>query len=92
MDSITFTECANHFSAQVSELHDNQTTRKISGAATDCGSEPKRICGGGPKDNAKRKGIYIMPDGTVWIGYYSDWAQISSNDKQTVLEQRKDVD
>ena len=90
MDGITFTECANHLSAQVSELSDNQSTRKISGATSDKTKEPKRIRGGGVgKENApKRKGIY-MPDGSVWTGYYSDWAQMSSDDKQVVLDTRK---
>ena len=90
IDRLTFTECANHLSAQVSELPDNQSARRISGAATDRTKEPKRIRGGGPsKDsNSKRKGIY-MPDGRVWTGYYSDWSQMSSDDKQTVLDTRK---
>ena len=30
-----------------------------------------------------------MPDGSVWTGYYSDWSQMSSEDKQTVLDTRK---
>lgn len=91
MDGLTFTECANHLSAQVSELSDHQSTRKISGAVSDRTKEPKRIRGGGAskQDSAsKRKGIY-MPDGSVWTGYYSDWAQMSSDDKQIVLDTRK---
>ena len=89
MNGCTFTECANHLSAQVSELPDTQSTRKIAGTASDRTKEPKRIRGGGrPKDNSKRKGIY-MPDGSVWTGYYSDWAKMSNDDKQVVLETRK---
>ena len=88
MDGITFTECANHLSAQVSELPDNQSNRKFSGALTDRNNDPKRIRGGGAKESAKRKGIY-MPDGSVWTGYYSDWAQMSSDNKQMVLDTRK---
>ena len=30
-----------------------------------------------------------MPDGSLWTGYYSDWAQMSSDDKQVVLDTRK---
>jgi hypothetical protein len=30
-----------------------------------------------------------MPDGSVWTGYYSDWSQISNDDKQVVFETRK---
>ena len=88
MSGSTFTECANHLSAQVLELPDTQSNRKIAAAATDRGKDPKQIRGGGPKDNAKGKGIY-MPDGSVWTGYYSDWSQISNEDKQVVFETRK---
>ena len=91
MDGMTFTECANHLSALVSELPDNQSSRKISGATTDRQNEDiKRIRGGGTgkKDNSKRKGVH-MPDGSVWTGYYSDWATMSSEDKQVVLDTRK---
>ena len=88
MSGSTFTECANHLSAQVSELPDTQSNRKIAASGTDRGKDPTRIRGGGPKDNAKRKGIY-MPDGSVWTGYYSDWSQISNDDKQVVFETRK---
>ena len=88
MEDITFTECANHLSAQVSELPDQQSTRKISGAGSDRSksSEPKRIRGGGPGNG--RKGIR-MPDGSVWTGFYSDWAQLPKEDRQTVMETRK---
>ena len=50
MDGLTFTACANHLSAQVSELPDQQSDRKISGTGSNHGkaSEPKRIRGGGP--------------------------------------------
>ena len=87
MSGSTFTECANHLSAQVSELPDSQSSRKISAAATNNSKDPKRIRGGGAKDGGKRKGIY-MPDGSVWTGYYSDWATMSNDDKQVVLETR----
>ena len=91
MEGLTFTACANHLSAQVSELPDNQSARKIAASSSDRPKEPKCIRGGGPRpnnDNVKRKGIY-MPDGSVWTGYYSDWSQMSSEDKQTVLDTRK---
>jgi hypothetical protein len=91
MEGLTFTACANHLSAQVSELPDTQSSRKIAAASSDRTKEPKRIRGGGPgssKESSKRKGIY-MPDGSVWTGYYSDWSQMSNDDKQTVLDTRK---
>ena len=90
IDGLTFTECTNHLSAQVSELPDNQSARKISGAATERTKEAKRMIrrGGPGKDSSKRKGIY-MPDGSVWTGYYSNWSQMSSDDKQTMLDTRK---
>jgi hypothetical protein len=88
MDGITFTECANHLSALVSELPDNQLSRKISGTTSDRPKDIKRIRGGGTKDRSKRKGIH-MPDGSVWTGFYSDWATMSSDDKKVVLDTRK---
>ena len=88
MDGITFTECANHLSAQVSELPDHQSSRKLSATGSDRykGSDPKRIRGGGP-GASKRNGIH-MPDGSVWTGFYSDWNQLSKEDRQTVMDTR----
>ena len=92
MEGITFTECANHLSAQVSELPDHQSSRKISGTGSERGksSDPKRIRGGGSgneKGNG-RKGIH-MPDGSVWTGFYSEWNQMSKDDRQIVMDTRK---
>ena len=66
-DKVTFTECANHLSALVSELPDYQLNRKVS--ATDSKVRTKRIRGGGTGTSlaSGRKGIY-MPDGSVWTG------------------------
>jgi hypothetical protein len=89
MDRITFTaECANHLSAQVSELPDHQSSRKLSASGSDRskGSDPKQIRGGGP-GGGKRNGIH-MPDGSVWTGFYSDWSQLSKEDRQTVIDTR----
>ncbi|KAI2493250.1 hypothetical protein MHU86_21287 [Fragilaria crotonensis] len=92
MDGITFTECANHLSAIVSELPDHQISRKVS--ATDSKSRgvgAKHIRGGGrsaSNPGSKRKGIN-MPDGTIWTGHYSDWDKMSDADKQTVMDTRK---
>ena len=90
LDGASFTECANHLSAIVSELPDYQLTRKVS--ATDSTKvKAKRIRGGGGNASslaAKRKGIYV-PDGSVWTGYYSDWEKMSDADKQTVMDTRK---
>ena len=90
MDGTTFTECANHLSAQVSELPDNLVNRKIAGTTTDRGrTSPatKRIRGGGANLASKRKGIK-MPDGSIWTGFYSDWDQLSKEDRQTVIDTR----
>ena len=43
IDEITFTECANHLAALVSELPDQQSSRKISGATTDKHKQNKNI-------------------------------------------------
>ena len=89
LDSVTFTECANHLAAMVSELPDNHLTRKVS-AVDSKSSKAKRIRGGGASNGAasKRKGIH-MPDGSVWTGYYSDWEKMSDTDKETVIATRK---
>ena len=77
-DKVTFTECAKHLSALVSELPDYQLTCKVS--AVDTKVRTKRIRGGGqpapPCLASKRKGIF-MPNGSVWTGYYSDWEKMS---------------
>ena len=90
MDSTTFTECANHLSAQVSELPDYQASRKV--AASNTKTTPlKRIRGGGGAQNSssrKRNGIN-MPDGSIWTGYYSDWESMDKDDKQKVMDARK---
>jgi hypothetical protein len=89
IDGVTFTECANHLSAQVSELPDHQSSRKLSATGSDrskSSDRPKRIRGGGP-GNEKRKGIH-MPDGSVWTGFYDDWAQLSKDERQTVMDTR----
>jgi hypothetical protein len=29
-----------------------------------------------------------MPDGSIWTGFYSDWDQLSKEDRQTVIDTR----
>ena len=88
---ITFTECANHLSAQVSELPDHQMTpRKVSGTGSNRvgkSSDSKRIRGGNGSVSGKRNGIH-MPDGSIWTGFYADWNQLSKEDRQTVIDTR----
>lgn len=89
IEGITFTGCANHLSAQVSELPDNQVNRKVAAANSErskTNPAPKRIRGGGTT-TGKRKGIK-MPDGIIWTGFYSDWEQLSREDRQTVMDAR----
>jgi hypothetical protein len=89
-DKVTFTECANHLSALVSELPDYQLNRKVSATDSTSKVKTKRIRGGGAGASlaSKRKGIH-MPDGSIWTGYYSDWEKMSDADKQTVMDTRK---
>lgn len=90
-DKVTFTECANHLSALVSELPDYQLNRKVSATDTTPSKvKAKRIQGGGGGASlaSKRKGIH-MPDGSIWTGCYSDWEKMSDADKQTVMDTRK---
>jgi hypothetical protein len=89
IEGISFTECANHLSAQVSELPDQYTPRKVSATGSRAGKkdgEIKRIRGGG-LSAGKRSGIY-MPDGSVWTGFYSDWDQLPKEDRQIVIDTR----
>ena len=91
MDGSTFTACANFLASQVSKLPDHQSGRKIAGTGSDRGKdEVKRIRGGGAKgtgDGGKRNGIH-MPDGSIWTGYYSDWNEMTKEDRQTVMDTR----
>jgi hypothetical protein len=94
IEGITFTECANHLAALVSEIPDQQSTRKIAAAGSDGPKKkgtPQRIRGGGSgagdSGAGKRKGIH-MPDGSVWTGFYSDWDQLSKEDRQKVIDTR----
>jgi hypothetical protein len=90
MDGVSFTECANHLSAIVSELPDYQLNRKVSATSGDIKVKTKRMRGGGAGASlaSKRKVIH-MPDGSIWTGYYSDWEKMSDADKQTVMDTRK---
>jgi hypothetical protein len=92
MDGTTFTECANHLAAIVSEIPDYSTPRKVSVTERKIGVQHIRGGGSGKgKSNAlaaSRKGIK-MPDGSIWTGYYSDWDKLSDSDKQTVMDTRK---
>jgi hypothetical protein len=57
MDGTTFIECANHLSAQASELPDNLVNRKIAGTNSDRGKTSptaKRIRGGNSSNPCKR--------------------------------------
>jgi hypothetical protein len=69
IDGITFTECANHLAALVSELLDQQSARKLSSTNSERPKYNKGSKGTGKafnKNNGKgRKGLH-MPDGTVW--------------------------
>jgi hypothetical protein len=92
IEGITFTECANHLAALVSELPDQQSTRKISGAHSDRHKYTKKDPRGGKhnhknQNGSKRKGIH-MPDGTIWTGHYDEWSTMSDKDKQTVIDAR----
>jgi hypothetical protein len=78
MDSITFTECANHLFAIVSELPDQTTPRKVS--ATNSKLKINCMRGGDANLAAKMRGIR-MPDDSIWTGYYSDWERMSDNEK-----------
>ncbi len=63
IEGISFTECANHIPAQVPELPDQHTPRKVSATESCAGkkdSEVKRIRGSG-SGAGKRNGIH-MPD------------------------------
>jgi hypothetical protein len=85
IDGITFTECANHLAALVSEIPDQQSSRQISSAATTNRPKHKTNDYRGRRGNnkggggGKRKGIY-MPDGSVFIGHYDEWTKMSEKD------------
>ena len=94
INGMTFTECANHLAAWVSELPDQQSAQKISSTNTERpkykgpnynqkkGNEHK-----GGNHGHKRKGIYML-DGSVWTSHYDEWNKMSDKDKQTVIDAR----
>ena len=94
MEGITYTQAANHLTAEVSELPEYHLTRKISASS----SGTPRIRGGGSNNhnsNIKKKGgtqapnkVVLMPDGSVFTGYYPNWSELSKEDKQRVLDSR----
>ena len=94
MEGITYTQAENHLTAAVSELPEYHLTRKVSASS----SGAPRIQGGGGSNhnsNIKRKGGMqapnkgiLMSDGSIFIGYYLNWLELSKEDKQRVLDLR----
>ena len=85
MDGLTYTQAANHLTAAVSKLAEFQTTRKVSEIGAD------RLRGGGlsaKKSKAPTKGVF-MPDGSIFTGFYKNWKDLSNDDKDKVMEERK---
>ena len=88
MDGLTYTQAANHISAAVSEMPEFQLARKVSAA--------QRIRGGGNRNNntpqrgakAPKNGV-VMPDGSIFTGFYKNWKELSDDDKQKVIDERK---
>jgi hypothetical protein len=93
IDGITFTECANHLAALVSEIQDQQSSWKISSATTTNRPKHKTNDFRGHQGNSKsggggkRKGIYML-DGSVFTGHYDEWTKMSEKDRQTVIDAR----
>ena len=78
MDGLTYTQVASHLTAAVSKLLDYQMAR--------CVSNVKTLGGGGNKQGCVRRNgnsIYAT-DGTIWTGYYDEWATMKDADKEKV--------
>ena len=92
MEGIMYTQAANHLTAAVSELPEYHLTRKVSALS----SGTPRIRGSGGSNhnsNIKKKGGtqapskgILMSDGSVFMGYYPNWSELSKEDKQRVLD------
>ena len=79
IDGFTYTEVANHLTAQVSELPEFQLAQHVSAV--------KHVCGGG-KGKHKRDSIYTE-DGTIFTGYYSNFMSFSKEEHDKVIAERE---
>ena len=87
MEGITYTQAANHLTAAVSEFPEYHLNCKVSASS----SGTPRIQGGGGSNhniNIKKKGGtqapskgILMSDGSVFMGYYPNWSELSKEDK-----------
>ena len=83
MDGTTYTQAANHLMAAVSNLPDYQMARRVSKVKTGSGqgSKPTRVHHDGNT-------IYAT-EGTIWTGYYDEWATIKDSDKEKITAERE---
>ena len=79
MDSLTYTQAANHLTAAVSKLSDYQMACRVSNVKTggESGNKQGRVCGDG-------NSIYAA-DGTIWTGHYDKWATMKDADKEKIM-------
>jgi hypothetical protein len=75
---VTFDFIANSLAVEASKSPDSAASRNASGVDTR----------GSGADSAPVSGVK-GPDGVIFTGYYSNFAQLSDADKQTIFDERK---
>ena len=83
MDSLTYTQAANHLSAAVSILLDYQMACRVSNVKTGGGGGNKqgRVCRNG-------NSIYAT-DGMIWTRHYNKWATMKDVDKEKITAEHE---
>ena len=83
MDSLTYTQAANHLTATISKLPDYQMAHRVSNVKT-------AGAGGNKQYRVHRDGNSIYAtDGTIWTGHYDRWATMKDADKEKVTAERE---
>ena len=83
MDSLTYTQAANHLTAAVSKLPDYQMACHVSNVKTGGGGGNKQGC-----VHRDRNSIYAT-DGMIWTGHYDEWATMKDADKEKIMAEHE---
>ena len=85
LDSITYTEAANHLTSAVSEMAEYQLACHVSSTtAVRIHSGGNRGADKSGKGKHKHDSIYES-DGSIWTGYYGNWKSLSKEDCDKVI-------
>ena len=83
MDSLTYTQAANHLTVAVSKLPDYQMAHHVSNVKTGGG-------GGNKQGHVHRDGNSIYAtESTIWTGHYDEWATMKDVHKEKITAERE---